>query len=218
MNNLKLSKRLNAIVGLVDKCDLVADIGCDHGKVLAKLFENGVIRQAIATDISAPSVDKTKQLLQELGYLDRCEVLVGDGFESITTTHIDTCVIAGMGGHEIMKIMENAHCTVDNWILQPMSDEELVRRYLVKHGYCIERELFLQDKGKYYCILKVKQGKQRLTKLQYVFGKDYKTSEDFSLFASRKLDKLKEYMDKATPKSKKELKRRYKQLQKVVRR
>lgn len=218
MNKLKLSKRLQRIVSLVDCGDLVVDIGCDHGKVLAELFLENKIKRAIATDISAPSVEKTKKLLTELGYIDFCKILVGDGFENVSSNEIDCCIIAGMGGHEIIKIMNECTLQVSSWVLQPMSDEELMRTYLNKSGYCILEDEFLLEKGKYYTILKVGRGKQKLNKLQQKFGKDYFKNDDFLTYAQKEMARIKEYINFANKKSKRDLIKRYKELQKAARR
>lgn len=218
MNKLKLSKRLQKIVALVDHCDLVVDIGCDHGKVLAELFLEKKVKRAIATDISAPSVEKTKKLLTELGYIAFCEIVVGDGFENVTSNEIDCAIIAGMGGHEIIKIMNECSKNVSSWVLQPMADEELLRNYLTKNGYYILVDEFLVEREKHYTLLKVEKGKQKLNKLQQKYGKDYSKNDIFLEYAQKELARVSEYMKLANKKSKRELKKRYKELSKVARR
>ena len=63
---MKLSTRLNFICDIVDKSNTVADIGCDHGKVVAKLFLDNKVSFAYLSDISAKSVQKADDLLNEL--------------------------------------------------------------------------------------------------------------------------------------------------------
>lgn len=219
MNNLKLSHRLQRIVDLVPQSYMVADVGCDHGKVLAKLFVEGKINHAIGSDISGPSVEKTKVLLTELGFIDQCEIVVGDGFENIDSKkEIDACIVAGMGGREILQIMQKAKNTVHCWILQPMSDECLVRKTLNKSGYKIEVDDFIKDKGKHYVLLKVVSGKQKLSKMQVEFGLNFDQNETFQEYAKNELLKMEEYLKYSKKQSKKELLKRYKRLKKTLRR
>lgn len=220
MNKLKLSKRLQNICNLVENCHTVADIGCDHGKVVANLFLENKIQYAIASDISQPSVEKTRQLLTELGYIDQCSILVGDGLANIDPqTAIDCCIIAGMGGREIWHILTQSVHSITSWVLQPMKDESFLRKQLVSHGYKITKDIFFYDKGKYYTLLKVEQGKQRLNALQVAFGVTFEENQDFLQYANQELQNIKEYLESATTgKSKKDLKKRYQLLQKAIRR
>ena len=57
-----LSPRLIKVRDFVD-CKRVADIGCDHGKLVEDLFINNMIDYAFVSDISKPSVTKAVELL-----------------------------------------------------------------------------------------------------------------------------------------------------------
>ena len=81
-----LSYRLNEIVKLCGKAKRVADVGCDHGKVLAELAKNKA-EFLIATDISEPSVKKAEQLLTQLNFKN-FSVRVGDGCQTLTNKHL----------------------------------------------------------------------------------------------------------------------------------
>ncbi len=218
MNKLKLSHRLQTIVNIVPVCDLVADIGCDHGKVLAKLFLENKVKRAIASDISAPSVEKAKQLLTELGYIDQVSIVVGDGMQNVCQDKIDVAIVAGMGGREILQIMENCQSSVETWVLQPMSDVAYVREYLIKNGYKIAQDQFFYDKGKYYTLLKVETGKQKLNQLQIKYGVDYKKDCLLKEYLGKEMEKVSQYLEQATSqKQSKELSKKYKELKKVIR-
>ena len=82
MGKVKLSKRLQEVANLVSE-KRVCDIACDHGKVIAKLFEDGKIDYAIVSDISAKCAIKAKELLLSLNFTN-FQMRVGDGFDSIS--------------------------------------------------------------------------------------------------------------------------------------
>ena len=105
MKNNYLGDRLSLVASFVDK-ERVADIGCDHGKLLEELFRLKKITYAFASDISGPSVNKAVELLS---FNKRnFDYAVGDGLEKLEEKHnIQQVVISGMGGLEIIKIMEN---------------------------------------------------------------------------------------------------------------
>ena len=218
MNKLKLSHRLQTIVDIVPVCDLVVDVGCDHGKVLAKLFLENKIQRAIASDISAPSVEKAKQLLTELGYIDRVNIVVGDGMQNIDQASVDVVIVAGMGGREILQIMDNCQANVGTWVLQPMSDVAYVRECLHNNGYKITKDQFFYDKGKYYTLLKVETGKQRLNQLQLKYGVEYKNDLVLKEYLGKEIVKVEKYLTQASSKiQSKDLKKKYKELKKIVR-
>ena len=54
---LRLDKRLTAVVNEVNG-EVLADIGCDHGKVSAASLIGGKVKRVIACDISEDSLSK----------------------------------------------------------------------------------------------------------------------------------------------------------------
>ena len=60
----KLSFRLEFISSLVDE-RIIADVGCDHGKLVRKLFDENKIDFAYASDISSSSLQKAIDLLKD---------------------------------------------------------------------------------------------------------------------------------------------------------
>ncbi len=168
---MKLSKRLNSICELVLHEKTVADVGCDHGKVLAKLFLDNKIDFAYACDISAQSVKKAEDLLTGIGInKSKFEVVVTDGLQNINATKIDLVIIAGMGGLEIKKILSENKVKVGKFILVPHNNCIQLRKYLNKNNYKLINDFVVFDGGKYYNIMEVVLGSQKLNKLELTFG------------------------------------------------
>lgn len=167
-----LSKRLNKIVSLCGKVKRVADVGCDHGKVLAELVKGGA-NFVVASDISEPSVKKAESLLKEIG-AKNFSVRVGNGFETLTNNdNLDVIIVAGMGGLEIIEILKNSKINLKRLILQPQNNVIKLREFLQNNNYYIVYDNIIEDKGKYYNILNVKISDtfHKLTKRELLYGK-----------------------------------------------
>ena len=168
-----LSYRLNEIVKLCGRAKRIADVGCDHGKVLAELAKRKTTQFLIASDISAPSVDKARVLLESMNYKNY-SVRVGNGFSTLTEQdNLDMVVVAGMGGFEIIEILKASPITLTNLVLQPQNNVVKLRQYLNENNFYIVTDKVVNDKGKFYNILKVKKSetKQRLSVRAIKYGK-----------------------------------------------
>ena len=183
----KLTKRMKEIVNLVTG-NRVADIGCDHGKIVNYLLVSGKIDYAICSDISLPSVTKAKDLLI-LNNVDNSKFSIrcGDGLNTVLESdNIDTAIITGMGGTEIIKILSNSKILPFCLILSPQKKEIEVKKKILNLGYEIIYDKIIFD-DKFYTIIKaVKSGiNQTLSDLDLHFGKDsFKNNEDFSRYLS----------------------------------
>ena len=168
-----LSYRLNEIVKLCGRAKRIADVGCDHGKVLAELAKRKSTQFLIASDISAPSVEKARVLLESMNYKNY-SVRVGNGFSTLTEQdNLDMVVVAGMGGFEIIEILKASPIALTNLVLQPQNNVIKLRQYLNENNFYIVTDKVVNDKGKFYNILKVKKSetKQRLSVRAIKYGK-----------------------------------------------
>ena len=106
--NKRLTALYNHALALADNTDVVTDVGADHGYLAAMLAKSNRFAKVIATDISAPSLQKTTQLASQLGL--QIETRVGDGLTVAPETTL--ACICGMGGYEIIKILETKPTTL----------------------------------------------------------------------------------------------------------
>ena len=193
---MKLSYRLKTICELVKKCNTIADIGTDHGKVPAELLKNNVAQFAYITDISKPSVTKAENLLIDLKIDEnRYKVVVTDGLIGFDNIHIDTAIISGMVGIEIEKILSSNPADIDTFILEPNNNEMLLRKYLNANNYEILSDFVVEDAKKFYNVLKVKRGKQKIKKIYLYFGfTNYallnKTFKNYLTFEKNKCEQI----------------------------
>ena len=163
---IKINNRLKLIGDLVDKNDNVLDIGCDHGLLEIYLLKKKI--KVVGTDNKKGPLDICKSNLKKEKV--KCELRLGDGLD--TYKDEDTVIISGMGGLNIIKILQkdiNKSKKVDKYILSPNNYIKNVREYMSKLGYYIDDERLVKDKYIYNIII-FKKGKKRYSKKDYYFG------------------------------------------------
>lgn len=168
---LNLDKRLETIVNLCDKHKVIADIGCDHGLVTAELILQEKAERVVSTEISPECLNKAINLANKINILPFISFRECDGFKLVTKyDKVNQAVIAGMGGKKIIEIMKHKPKKLWNFVLQPMSDVVELRRYLLSHHYRFIIDKLLYIDGKYYNVIKVGKGKQKMSELEIQFG------------------------------------------------
>ena len=153
-----LDARLGTIAAMVPRCRAVADIGCDHGLLVAALLEGGRCDYGIAADINPMPLEKARQELTRRGLLAQSECRLTNGLCGIAPVGVDAVVIAGMGGELIADIVARALRRFSGgppvrFVLQPMTAVSELRRYLWESGFTIADERYAVAAGKPYVIL-----------------------------------------------------------------
>ena len=156
MSDTRIRARLLSAASLVRQGALFADIGTDHAYLPIFLLSEGKIDSAFATDINEGPLSKASENIREAGFCDRVELMLTDGAASLSGRGITDYAICGMGGELIADIIESAphlyHSEV-NLILQPMTKEAHLRRFLYTSGFSVVSESYSYDAGKYYVTL-----------------------------------------------------------------
>lgn len=156
---MELSIRLKTIVNMMEKCDSIVDVGTDHGYVPIYLVRNGLINNAIASDINSGPVEKAKKNVRECMLSPEITCRRGNGLSTVKEGEVQVAIIAGMGGNLIRDILEADLLVVKKLeyvILQPVQNAEVLREYLYNTGYDIICEDICFDDGKFYEIIKAK--------------------------------------------------------------
>jgi len=161
LRQIRLTPRLQAIADRVSGGTL-ADIGTDHAYLPAYLLQNGKISRAIVTDLRPGPLARAKTTAREAGCAGM-EFRQCDGLAGLRRGEADVVVIAGMGGETIAQILEHAPWT--DWsgmelILQPMSTQPELRRWLWEKGFCISWEKLVQEGSAFYVIQGVRNGRE----------------------------------------------------------
>lgn len=152
----ELDERLNCVSELVRKDALLADIGTDHAYLPIHLILSGKIKGAIACDIRSGPLSKARQNVEKYGLQDKITCRLGNGLSMLSSGEFTDVTICGMGGELIAEIIENAPIVKDasiRLILQPMTHQAFLRKYLLASGFGItEERLSLSDGKLYQCI------------------------------------------------------------------
>lgn len=159
MRDKHIDERLQTICNLVPSgTGTLLDVGTDHGYVPIHLIKNRIIKHAIASDISAPSLKKAQKEIEKNGLNNDIETRVGSGLEVIHRgDEIDLVVVAGMGGVLISQLLETSKDLIQRsgftFIFQPIQAPQELRRYLAQNDFVISDEVFLKSSDKYYQII-----------------------------------------------------------------
>ena len=183
-----LTKRLSKIVSVVPQCEVLADVGCDHGYVGIEALVRGIAKRVIFVDVSAPSLNKARQNCPD-EYFSRAEFVCCDGLGDVVA---DCAIIAGMGGLETISILQNAKHLPDKLVLQPMRNQRDLRAYLTRN-YEVVTDNKIHDYKFYDLIVAQKcDNPSNLTEMELEFGKTNLTSptQDFLDYLQAEIAKL----------------------------
>lgn len=173
---MKLTNRLYAVSDMIDKCNILADIGTDHAYIPIYCLENKICSGAIACDINKGPVKIAQKNIDKYGFSGKITTRLSNGFENIKKGEADTFVIAGMGGLLIIDILKAGYdkiCDDTSLILQPMIAVYELRKYLCENGFEITDESLAEEENKIYNIIKCKKGKMSLTEDKLYTGFDF---------------------------------------------
>lgn len=157
-----LSPRLKAVADLVPQGARLADVGTDHGRLPVWLIQHGKVPQAVASDLRAGPLSRGKALAERWGIGEKISFRLCDGLAEIRPGEAEVITITGMGGETIASILEAAPWAGEEghlYILQAMSGQDGLRRYLSEHGFVILRELYVQEGDTLYVIHVARPGK-----------------------------------------------------------
>ena len=176
-----INKRLKEVGELVEDNSSFLDIGCDHAFLDIYLAGDKTkkFKSIVASDNKEGPLEHAKNNIRQHKLTDKIELRLGNGLD-IYTSDINTIVISGMGGRNIIGILKSHEeylKTIDTLVLSPNNYQIDVRSYLTKKGYYI------------YQIMRFKKGKKKYTKKEIFFGPILLTKKDtnFRLLYDREL-------------------------------
>lgn len=163
MAEITLDLRMSRIAECVPDEAVLADIGTDHGKLPVYLALKNKIKRAVAADINEMPLQKAVNNIKKNNLQDKIDTFLTDGLKGIERFSPDCVVIAGMGGELIEQILEEGTINKNNvkYILQPMTKEDSLRKYLCKNGYHITDEHIVKEGKLYQIICAEYDGKER---------------------------------------------------------
>lgn len=171
---ITLSRRMEAVAGLISLCGVLADVGTDHGYIPIAMVQQKKVKKAIAMDLRVGPLERAKKHIAEYGLEDLIETRLSDGVAALSPGEADSIVVAGMGGELVMHILSDGEAVcrgAKELILQPQSELAEVRKYLAEEGYCIRQEDMVLDDGKYYPMMRViPEPADELSEIEALYG------------------------------------------------
>ena len=162
---MELSKRLQAVADLVTAHYKLADIGTDHAYIPIYLTQQKKITEAVALDVNEGPLQRAEEHIRENGLEAEIETRLSNGFQALQPGEVQSAVIAGMGGGLVIRILTEGEEVVrklEECILQPQSEIEKVRAFLLEKGYEFLEEDMVCEDGKYYPMMRVEHGSMKL--------------------------------------------------------
>ena len=175
MTGSALNARLLSAAEFVRQNATFADIGTDHAYLPLFLLDTGRIKYAYCCDINEGPLASARRNAEESGRLSDMDFILTDGAKALDGKGVTDYAICGMGGELIADIIERAPHLKDssvNLILQPMTRQAHLRRYLAESGFSVTRESYSFDAGKYYvCLLASYTGEcRKITDIEAELG------------------------------------------------
>ena len=213
---MKLSPRLKAIADWIEPKSTVGDVGSDHGYLMTYLLENKIIESGIASDINEGPVLNCKNTIASYGFESQIDIRLGGGLVPYKINEVDTVVIAGMGGELIRDILlqsDDVARSVKSFFLQPMTGQDVLRKWLIDHEYTILKEKVVWEDSRCYELLHVISGQMDLEShsdvevillkenLYEEIGFKMIYDEAYALYLDRKISKYKNIMNSITKNS-----------------
>lgn len=165
---INLSKRLFTIASLVNKGEIIADVGSDHGHLPIFLYEQNISKTVYAIENKNGPYQILKHNLEQYGFPN--SPILSDGISNLPSDcHV--VIIAGMGAHTILKILANQKISqIKSIIIDSHNDLDIVRKGITSLGFIISKEILIYDEGKYYTIMRFERGTANYSDYQYFFG------------------------------------------------
>ncbi len=166
------SKRLKLIASFIKKEDKVADIGCDHAYLAIYLKEENCCQKVIATDINHNALKIAQENILKKNLEQEIKTYLSDGLLMVSDKDIDTVVIAGMGSHTILHIIDNLEdFSIKKLIIQTNNNLEFLRLNLRKKGFYLQQEKTVWEKNHYYVVGLYTREYKSLNKRERLYGK-----------------------------------------------
>ena len=147
-----LPERLSILKSWIPKGSTLIDIGCDHGFLPIFAVQSGIVKEAIAVDRSHAPIESAKRNSSRFAKdMASLSFVLSDGFSNVAVPRDSVVSIAGMGGRQMLRILQNAPMhSISRLLLQPNRDSHCVRNWLSLNGWSTYVAHVLEEKGRFF--------------------------------------------------------------------
>lgn len=194
------NKRISILFSLLPQSKIIADVGCDHGYLVNKIAQSNIAEMVVGSEISKGSLEKAKSNFNyDLAKIP-VEFILSDGLKLYDKIKPDCVVIAGMGGCEIIKILQDYEYkeSIKTLVLQPMRNQDKLRLFLQKN-YFIEKDFIVKIKDVFYTFILAVKGSDNLNEEEIIIGKScfLHSPIDFKEYLDYNINNFKNYKENA---------------------
>lgn len=153
-----LNLRLRHIAKLIEPCEVLIDIGSDHGFLPLHLLLENMIKHAVICDINALPLQSAIKNARKMRLEEQCTFVQSNGLQAFQGK-VNNAVIAGMGYETIAQIIEQdleRFKSIEQIILQSNTHIDKLRTFLLDNRFKIIDEELVKDRKHFYVIIKVK--------------------------------------------------------------
>ncbi len=148
-------KRIDCIANMIKPVDVMADIGTDHAYLPILLVQTGRVKRAYACDVTKGPLSIAQEHIAQENLSQQIEAVLSDGFQHVPND-AQCAVIAGMGCHTILSILEAAMDRLPAFsqiVVQSNNDVPLLRQWISAHHFTIQEEAVVEEKGHDYIVI-----------------------------------------------------------------
>lgn len=156
--------RIKQLCSLIDKCQCVYDVGSDHALLAINLLKSKTVKQVVNIEKNWLPHNVGKANLAKNHLTTKTINVLNDGLKDIIKkifVQPDYVVISGMGGKNIVEILETRDNNINKkaqYILEANCDVDYLRKYLAKNKWETLYELVCLDRTKFYQIICAQEG------------------------------------------------------------
>ena len=113
----------------------------------------------IAADLRPEPLARAARNLERAGCEERVELRLGDGLSVLAPGEAQDIILAGMGAQTIIQLLEAAPWVRDsrvNLILVPATKHTLLRLWLARQGFVLDRDILVRAAGRLYAVIRAR--------------------------------------------------------------
>jgi tRNA (adenine22-N1)-methyltransferase len=176
--------RIEALYSFIDECDKVVDVGCDQAKLGLMLAKRG--QKSIASDRSVNVIDRARHDLGKNKYVD---LRVSDGLDNINEGEADTLILAGMGTHTMLEILNKTSLKFKKIITISNNYHNILREKMNDLNYKVDKELIVEDMDKLYNLIVFVPGNREYTEKELILGLNHVDMDMYKKYIDFLLEK-----------------------------
>lgn len=166
--------RIKTISSYIEDNEKVLDVGCDQAHLSELLAKRKIY--SIASDLRENIILRAEKRIPD-NLKKYITFRVGNGITLKEEENDYTLVMAGMGTHLILDILNNTDKTFNKIITISNNNHDILRKKMNDLGYISTTEEIIKEKGKYYNLIVFKKGTISYTEEELIIGINHKNIE-----------------------------------------